>query len=1399
MKGYHSCDGPAELVTVGQVLDGMPFGFFHMTHIAWALAAIAVLAIQYEMTPYMFPGLQLHFGADREELSTFAAAFQAGCAFGTMMAPALADRMGRKPTLIFSITLCATLSYASALSKSLHMLMVLRTLSSASWAIGWNALSPWYVEFLPTKTRGAMLTALSLGWPIGRGTVILWSQLLGSDWQQLMKLQAIAMMVLMAGTSLINESPMYLAYRGRLQEARRVLDAVHRSNGSQWRSDCQLCLDDTGTNTVDERTWQELLSPEYRSRTAFCWILFALLSGTTILIDTWGPIIFQHLIFPGHTELPRGLLMLFNIGDLIGLVVSVFVIDRIGRKGGFVIGKTMGKQTVLRLTEVKRQNFGCLYVLLRELNDGVHGLCEHRGDVLPFNKAEQVAPAWTRLGVLHAPRPSRSCSSRPAAISRGRRVHPHQEQNDQHEGERREQLHQGRVLIRSFLLGMDEDCVRLGCGNLGFAFNLGFPKTLLQLLDSVLHQHVDVLGVGDGHWGLLILRSLIHARIIIVIFIVGSSLPAARSFDPAVRVVGLRRVHCATTFGGARVCLQAIMGMTATGCRGFAWEGATMWALEAFPTSLRAAALCSSRVCMQVMAVFTLKVSAEYLAFYSASQWLQIFGVLLIMAGGVVVVLNPRETAGVPLAEGSDRDATIPAAAVEACGRAGQPVADFLAGPLDSDLGLQVLKSLRDLSFWQDAMQVLARMRGQRLALGADHFVEAMAACDPGCRERVLGSPEGATSRPLEVIRLFAAAKAFGVEGSTRFYQAALGGSCFWAWALYVLDDMEANGFAPEAEDLNVLLKALATAQPEEPRQRTAQQTAAARARKVLRAKTEPPSKGVRPSRVKHSPVVVWDSPQPRAPPQFLDETAQALAPAEMRRNEPYVGGPFRKWQMALSMLQKFDAYGISAETDSFNHIISACTRAQELAPCRGLLDMMRGQGVPLNTVTCDRLIGGCCEKGLWEQALLLLDRAKFLQLAGGSTFQQGLKACARGRQPRLAIALLDEMDRGGSAEGVTGAALDAAMATCAKCHLWVQVLALLHQLKRRNLGTRPATYAAAVESYAGSGPWENALELLEEAKSCSQADGRVFAGAVAACGDRWQLILSAVVSMRELRIAPERDTYSDLLRSFQLVGRSAEAAMFLEAPLVEEERIGEPKAAEEKGGRAHDVAMHCGTGVTSEAVDLGWLADKTCNSKTSACALRHPATGEAAPVGDRYNKEPIPDEDWWLRGNNRAKLLTTAPFTFYDGNPLGKKNFQAQCVGPDHSRRVAQQLGRIGHSFSEANLQVLKEDPTARRYMSHRYAELMGSVGHCSRSTPWLPGTERLERRPKASAYAPANNAPSAPANAPNAANAAKLPTVKLPKAEMRRTMDGSTIVVLQKGGGAALWPGQRELTALP
>ncbi|CAE7397384.1 tufB [Symbiodinium pilosum] len=179
------------------------------------------------------------------------------------------------------------------------------------------------------------------------------------------------------------------------------------------------------------------------------------------------------------------------------------------------------------------------------------------------------------------------------------------------------------------------------------------------------------------------------------------------------------------------------------------------------------------------------------------------------------------------------------------------------------------------------------------------------------------------------------------------------------------------------------------------------------------------------------------------------------------------------------------------------------------------------------------------------------------------------------------------------------------------------------------------------------------------------------------------------------------------------------------------------------------------------------WLADKSHTSRSSHTALRHPATGEAAPVGDRYNKEPIPDEEWWLRGNNRSKLLTTAPFTFYDGNPLAKKNFQAQCVGPDHSRRVAQQLGRIGHSFSEANLQVLKEDPQARRYMSQKYAQLM-------QRPQAVTSQSESEIRPQKSQRSTEDR------NRKTRLGQLASTGLKLPKAELRQTMDGKNVIML-------------------
>ncbi|CAE7348608.1 SVOP [Symbiodinium sp. CCMP2456] len=457
-KGYSSCDGAS--LPIGQVLDELPLSSFHIGHVLWTAAAVALFAIHCELTPYMFPGLQIHFGADKEELSTYAAAFQAGCAFGALVAPVLVDKLGRKPTLVFGAIVTTLLNYGSAFATSFNMILILRTLSSSSWAIAYAALGPWYVEFLPTTARGAMLAAITLGWPAGRAAVIVSSDFFNDDWQKLLLLAAVAMGVLLLSTTLIHESPRYLVATGRIEEAKAVLSDIHRRSGARWSSDCRLCLDHT--SLTDERSWYELFSAEYFAKMRFSLILFSLLSMTTCLIDTWGPMLFQNLMFPEDNALPRMLLMIFNLGDLCGLVVSILVVDFIGRKGSFFVG-------------------------------------------------------------------------------------------------------------------------------------FGFQGTLLLCLAGTHSLKSD----------------------------------------------------------DACLYLQSILGAISASCRGFAWEAAVMWSLEAFPTSLRAAALSLSRVVMHSSAVITLKVSAQCLSSLPAFMWLQILGSTCLAAGVIVAICNPTESAGKPLTEHS--------------------------------------------------------------------------------------------------------------------------------------------------------------------------------------------------------------------------------------------------------------------------------------------------------------------------------------------------------------------------------------------------------------------------------------------------------------------------------------------------------------------------------------------------------------------------------------------------------------------------------------------------------------------------------------------------------------------------------------------------------------------------
>mmetsp|Transcript_13872 Transcript_13872/g.24429 ORF Transcript_13872/g.24429 Transcript_13872/m.24429 type:complete len:473 (-) Transcript_13872:177-1595(-) len=329
-------DSPGRPSTVSEALDALDLGAFHWLHLARMIGAWMIFAMAQESTSYMFSGLKQDFAADDAGIARFAASFHLGCVIGAGLGAVAVDVFGRRLSVLLGAPAAALLSFSACYSASLLQLTIARTLQAAAWQITIMGMQTWYIEFLPTQHRGSLQAVFCLGWPIGRGVVILSSSQFGDSWQFFMMLSTFSFLCLAAYMSCALESPRFLVANGRSAEANHVLSTMYKMNGKDWDSDSDLRLD--GASLQSGEDWLGMLTTSYRCRFLFSLSVFGILSITTVLIDTWGPAAFQKFFFPGSDELPHSILLLFNLGDLMGVTSAIFLNDRLGRRGTFSLG-----------------------------------------------------------------------------------------------------------------------------------------------------------------------------------------------------------------------------------------------------------------------------------------------------------------------------------------------------------------------------------------------------------------------------------------------------------------------------------------------------------------------------------------------------------------------------------------------------------------------------------------------------------------------------------------------------------------------------------------------------------------------------------------------------------------------------------------------------------------------------------------------------------------------------------------------------------------------------------------------------------------------------------------------------------------------------------------------------
>jgi sugar porter (SP) family MFS transporter len=253
-----------------------------------------------------------------------------GAMLGAIYGGAIADRIGRRNTLLWGGGIFILGSILAPLSPNVGALIVARMLLGV--AIGFTSVTaPVYVsELSPPKSRGRLIGLYQLALTVG----IAISDLVGywlagqQAWRTMFAIGAIPAVIFLLMILTLPESPRWLFSKNRTAEAKRVLDSYTNEAGAQ------LLLDDirSGLAAQVETRWSALWSPAVR-RSLIIAVGFTILYPVTGIntIIYYGPQIFT---MAGITSNSHAIFatLLVAITNVLATVIALALVDRIGRK-----------------------------------------------------------------------------------------------------------------------------------------------------------------------------------------------------------------------------------------------------------------------------------------------------------------------------------------------------------------------------------------------------------------------------------------------------------------------------------------------------------------------------------------------------------------------------------------------------------------------------------------------------------------------------------------------------------------------------------------------------------------------------------------------------------------------------------------------------------------------------------------------------------------------------------------------------------------------------------------------------------------------------------------------------------------------------------------------------------
>jgi sugar porter (SP) family MFS transporter len=259
-----------------------------------------------------------------------------GAMAGALIGGAVADRIGRRATLIWASILFIAGSALAPLSPNAATLIVARVVIGAG--IGFTSVTaPVYVsELAPPQSRGMLIGLYQLALTIGIALADLVGYWLApsESWRLMFGFAVLPTILFLVVIVAVPESPRWLYAHGRVEDANAVLDSYTNPAGAK------VLLDDIieGLKAPIEQRWNALWSPAVRG-SLFVACGFTVLQQVTGIntIIYYGPQIFELAGISTHSH---AILATFVIAmmNVVATVAGILLVDRVGRKPLLYVG-----------------------------------------------------------------------------------------------------------------------------------------------------------------------------------------------------------------------------------------------------------------------------------------------------------------------------------------------------------------------------------------------------------------------------------------------------------------------------------------------------------------------------------------------------------------------------------------------------------------------------------------------------------------------------------------------------------------------------------------------------------------------------------------------------------------------------------------------------------------------------------------------------------------------------------------------------------------------------------------------------------------------------------------------------------------------------------------------------